>query len=135
MDMVCLSRPSYPFKFFKGCRRSVLLNGWVFVYKLSGCGFESRYYHLNLWYACFEQGVPCRFTLKRVRDLITYRHFRESHFPLFSLTCNLKVVTSGFYPSTFVYSRFSSKIQFLYCLLSSVTPCGGPMIDTERKIV
>ena len=28
-------------------------NGWMFVYKLSGCGFESRYYH-----TCFKQGVP-----------------------------------------------------------------------------
>ena len=35
------------------------LNGWVFVYKLSGCGFESRCCHLNFRYgACFEQGVP-----------------------------------------------------------------------------
>ena len=34
-------------------------NGWVFLYKLNGCGFESRCSHLNLKYrACFEQGVP-----------------------------------------------------------------------------
>ena len=44
-------------------RRSIIwpvwLNGWVFVYKLSGCGFESRCYHLNFRYGtCFEQGVP-----------------------------------------------------------------------------
>ena len=25
----------------------LLLNGWVFVYKLGGCGFKSRYCHLN----------------------------------------------------------------------------------------
>ena len=37
----------------------VWLNGWVFVYELNGCGFESRYSHLNFRYrACFEQGVP-----------------------------------------------------------------------------
>ena len=36
----------------------VWLNGWVFVYKLSSCGFESRCCHLNFKYgACFEQGV------------------------------------------------------------------------------
>ena len=36
----------------------VLLNGWVLVYELSVCGFESRYYHLNVRYrAYFEQGV------------------------------------------------------------------------------
>ena len=35
------------------------LNGWVFVYKLSDCGFQSRCSHLNFrFHACFEQGVP-----------------------------------------------------------------------------
>ena len=29
---------------------------------------------------------------------------------------------AGSYPSTDVYSRFSLKIQFLYCFLSSVAP-------------
>ena len=38
--------------------RSVKLNGWVFDYKQSGSGFESRWNHLNFIYcACFEQGV------------------------------------------------------------------------------
>ena len=37
----------------------VWLNGWVFVYELSGCGFESSCNHLNFRFrACFEQGVP-----------------------------------------------------------------------------
>ena len=39
--------------------RPVWLNGWVFAYELSGCGFESRCSHLNFRYrASFEQGVP-----------------------------------------------------------------------------
>ena len=39
--------------------RPVCLNGWVFVYELSGCGLESRCCHLNFRYGtCFEQGVP-----------------------------------------------------------------------------
>ena len=51
-------------------RKTVWLNGWVFVCELSGCGFNSC--HLNLRYcACFEQKVPwhssnhrmCGFTL------------------------------------------------------------------------
>ena len=50
----------------------VSLNGWVFVYELSACGFESSCSCLNFRFpACFEQGVPrhsgnCRvwFTLK-----------------------------------------------------------------------
>ena len=34
-------------------------NGWVFVYELSGSGFESSCSHLNFRFrACFEQGVP-----------------------------------------------------------------------------
>ena len=37
----------------------VWLNGWVFVYELSGCEFESSCSHLNFRFrACFEQGVP-----------------------------------------------------------------------------
>ena len=65
--------------------RPVWLNGWVFVYELSGCGFESTCSHLNFRFrACFEQRVPwhsgktikCRFTLKQVRDMIrTYSQF------------------------------------------------------------
>ena len=55
--------------------KTVWLNGWVFVYKFSGCGFESRCCHLNFRYhACFEQGVQstkeCRFALKPVHDII-----------------------------------------------------------------
>ena len=39
--------------------RPVWLNGWVFVYELSGCGFESSCSRLNFWFrACFEKGVP-----------------------------------------------------------------------------
>ena len=35
------------------------LNGWVFVYELSGRGFESRCSLLNFRFrACFGQGVP-----------------------------------------------------------------------------
>ena len=35
------------------------VNGWVFVYELSGCGLEFWYCHLNFRHsACFEQGVP-----------------------------------------------------------------------------
>ena len=35
------------------------LNGWVFVYELSGRGLKSHWRHLNFKYrSCFEQGVP-----------------------------------------------------------------------------
>ena len=48
----------------------------MFVYELSGRGFESRCCHLNFRYgACLEQGVPwqtieCRFALKLAYDMI-----------------------------------------------------------------
>ena len=37
----------------------VWLNGLMFIYELSGCGFESCCSHLNFRFrTCFEQGVP-----------------------------------------------------------------------------
>ena len=34
-------------------------NGWVFLFELSGCGFESFCSYLNFGYcACFKEGVP-----------------------------------------------------------------------------
>ena len=45
----------------------------------------------------------------------------------------LPTKAAGFYPSTCVYSRYSLKIQFLYCFLSSVVLWCGPIVDTERK--
>ena len=39
--------------------QSVWPNGWVFVYEVSGCGFESCCSHLNFRYCpCLEQEVP-----------------------------------------------------------------------------
>ena len=43
-------------------------------------------------------------------------------------------VMFSFYSSIFFYSLFPQEIQFLYYLLSSVAPCGGPMIETEGNI-
>ena len=47
--------------------------------------------------------------------------------------CQIFSRTSGFHPSTFVYSRFPPKIHFLYCLLSSVVLRGGPRVGIEEK--
>ena len=45
----------------------VWLNGWVFVYELCGCGFESSCSHLNFRFrACFKQGVPQHLSSYRV---------------------------------------------------------------------
>ena len=46
---------------------SVWPNGWVFVYELSGCGFECRCSQLNSRYrTCFKQGVPWQSSKYRV---------------------------------------------------------------------
>ena len=38
--------------------RPVWLNGWVFLYELSGSGFETSYSHFNFKFgACFEQRI------------------------------------------------------------------------------
>ena len=40
----------------------------MFIYKLSGCGFDFNYSHLNFRFcACFEQGVPWHSGNYRVR--------------------------------------------------------------------
>ena len=58
---------------------SVWLNGLVFIYELSGCGFESPLLSLKLqiWRLLrtrssltFNQTIECSFTLKLVRDMI-----------------------------------------------------------------
>ena len=48
----------------------VCANSWVFVYKLSGCGFESCCSHLKFRYrSCFEQGVPWVWINSNMRTL------------------------------------------------------------------
>ena len=55
--------------------RNLCQDGWVFIYKLSGCGFASSCSHLNFRFrTCFEGGVldiqatiECRITLNSVR--------------------------------------------------------------------
>ena len=45
----------------------IWLNGWVFVYELSGCTFESSCSHLNFRFRdCFEQRVPWHWRNYRV---------------------------------------------------------------------
>ena len=39
--------------------KQIWLNGWVFIYELSDCGFVSSCSHLNFrFHTCFKQGVP-----------------------------------------------------------------------------
>ena len=46
----------------------VWLNGWVFVYELSGCGFESPV--SSKQFLDIQATIECKFTLTLVRDMI-----------------------------------------------------------------
>ena len=55
------------------------LNGWVVIYKLSGCGFESCCKWLRLQMLCLFQAMmsldiqataECGFTLKHIHDMV-----------------------------------------------------------------
>ena len=56
---------------------SIWLTTWVFIYKLSGSGFESSCSHLNFRFcACLSKEfldiqatIECGFTLKHIRDM------------------------------------------------------------------
>ena len=60
----------------------IWLNGWVVVYEVSGCGFESSWSHLNLRFrACFEQGLPWHLGNYRIRihsEMCTW-HSKSRH--------------------------------------------------------
>ena len=94
--------------------RPVWLNGWVFVYELSSCGFKSRCCHLNFTScACFKQGVPWHSGNYRVwiqsemRDRIrTYSHpvttcdnnkiFLSYDLWLLSFFCSIRTLSTFF---------------------------------------
>ena len=69
----------------------VLLNSWMFLYELSGCGFKSRYNEytsdiapiLTKEFLGIQATTECRFTLKRTRDTIR----ANSHSCLRCLRC------------------------------------------------
>ena len=85
---------------------------------------HSKYYiFLSLWVTILlfsDNCLPCQFI---------FNGKPCSHSQKISQT----FTSAGLYPSTFVYKRFSPKIPFLYCLLSSVALWDGPMVDTEEK--
>ena len=60
----------------------------MFVYELSGCGFESSCSHLNfIFRACFEQGVPWHSGNYRVRIHSKTRTWRDKNIQ----SCNTYV--------------------------------------------
>ena len=91
----------------------VWLNGWVLVYELSGCEFESRCCHLNFrCHACFEQGVPWHSDNYRV--LI--------HFEM--RTWNNKNVQASEYITTFIKSLWKRDLRANAKLFWTFFQCG-----------
>ena len=120
----------------------VWLNSWVFVYKLSGCGFEYRYSHLNFRYrSCFKQGVleilatrEFRFTLKRIRDLINnmqcISHKRHKLQFVVLYYGNVKRLKKKLY---YKLKKFFSVVSLAFLRLS-ITLVGAFIFFGERKI-
>ena len=90
----------------KHLAKLVRLNGWVFVYKLSGCGFDAvAVIKLRIWHLLrarssltFRQSIECEFTLKRVRDMIiTGSNFEDMflkiNFQTYYISTELLTVT------------------------------------------
>ena len=71
-------------------------NGWVFVYKLSGSGFESSCSHLNFRFrACFEQGVPWNSGNYRVWIHSETRTSHDKNIQSFNCDTNLLMTMSS----------------------------------------
>ena len=96
------------------------LNGWVFVYELSGCGIDSRCSYLNFKYrACFEQGNPWlyRFTFNRVCDMIiTHSSKLYCWFTLYTIYSRIHLRFNRMEQFQSRLARIGSK-QFLFISL------------------
>ena len=67
---------------------SVRRNGWVFVYELSGSGFESSCSHWNFRLrTCFEQGVPWHSGNYRMWIHSEMRTWHDKNIQLFLYVC------------------------------------------------
>ena len=106
---------------------SVLPNGWVFVYKLSGSGFKSSWIDLNFNFcACFQQEVPWHSSNYRVWNNLKCVHDMKRTYSEMDRADNYSEHSSiiwSFWPngSVFVYelsgSRFNSscsRLNFLF---------------------
>ena len=106
----------------------VWLKGWVFIYKLSGCGFESCCCHLNFTYGtCFHQGVPWHsgFTLKLVGDMIItilsnapYRYIltkQLNHLANFLGLRGSPIFSCGYFAVPNFFSRVFRGSPIFYC--------------------
>ena len=74
-------------------------NGWVFVYQLIGCVFESNGSHLNFRFrACFKQGVPWHSGNYSVwiHSETRARHDQNIQLKIFRSSLNVSIIFSLF---------------------------------------
>ena len=68
------------------------LNGWVFVYELSCCGFESRYFHVKvtktglLWFSYLRVLPSSIYEMGSIYKLSRYCWWLQKHFPVVKFT-------------------------------------------------
>ena len=100
---------------------SVLLNGLVFVYKVSDCGFESHCSHL--WVKVFKNGSNKIYLTQPLKSLKGYGLLRQT----ISLQIFLKAVFHKFY-------FFHSWILWSICLLPTLL-CNGFLKLNQLRIL
>ena len=80
----------------------VWLNGWVFVYEWSGCGFESNCSHLNFRHrTCFEQGVPWHSGSYRIWIHSEMRTWLDKNIKLYLILYRRKWYRNSFFVELF----------------------------------
>ena len=95
-------------------------NGSVFVYELSGSGFESSCSHLNFrFHACFDQGVPW--------------HSGNYRVWIHSETCMWHAKNIQLNVGWFV--RHKSRVAFLHALNSTICSNLSLLENTKKEFI
>ena len=101
----------------------VMINGWVFICKLSGCGFESSCSHLTFRYrTCFKQGVLWNLSNYRVcihsetstliLSILLLIYF--SHYSLIFVTLYYNWIFWGVITKIMLFDCFVLSLPFSY---------------------
>ena len=78
--------------------------------------------YVNKFFDCLNVKNKNEGARKRNDELRPSVSAEDARLKVCNLLLHNLTILSGFYPSTFVYGRCSPKTQFLYCLLSLLSP-------------
>ena len=87
--------------------------------------------YINKFFNCVNLKNKNEGVQKRNDKLRPYVSAEDDRLKVCNLLLHNLTIFSGFYPSTFVYGRFPAKIQFLYYMLSLLSPRSAPMKGME----